>query len=552
MSFKVETKLEPINKDNAPTNEKAESCVQLQLEHLEVNLFFDGTWNSKFNSDRYNNASMEEKTNDPKFNPNSQLFGFKGEGSISFTRGPTGIDRMHRAFKSDCAHNIALYVDGSGTETPEDIKNADTFKGDNTWGAASGWNSTGVYAKLEKMLEQFKTTLDGYIQKNQTKPTEIIFNVYGFSRGAATARMFCYRIIKQRFEREITKYVKLKGIRVRLKFVGLFDTVSSIGFSHSNDVKSDGQGLDFIKDQEVTKIVHIAAMHEYRQKFNLTNIAVPVAKGYGLEFALPGCHTDIGDALGTKGEIRDEPDSTVDNKGKKKTQWYVTDRDDRKSAILLKGIKDKADPNGAVWSLNPIPALREASLAQQENDFADFKVVMDKFIERGWFQNRAQETEIFLDPDPNDLMTKEKYQQLKVDRLQISLDYPKVPTYIMLDLAKLYHAHYFDPVKLKEYSFEKSENPDELKNIYENLKQQVLLMDKQTNKLAITVLREDQTGQQPRINVIDNEVLRKRMYNRYLHWCSSRNVGMGDKIIKTNIAYIDHTVNEFYRKIVSG
>ena len=73
MSFKVETKLEPINKDNAPTNEKAESCVQLQLEHLEVNLFFDGTWNSKFNSDRYNNASMEEKTNDPKFNPNSSV-----------------------------------------------------------------------------------------------------------------------------------------------------------------------------------------------------------------------------------------------------------------------------------------------------------------------------------------------------------------------------------------------------------------------------------------------------------------------------------------------
>lgn len=552
MSFTIETKIKPINQQNAPTNPTPESCVHLQLEYLEFSLFFDGTWNSKFNSDRYNNASMVDKENNPEFNLDSQLFGINGNGSISFTRAPTGVDRMHRAYKPDCAQNVALYVDGSGTETPEDIHNPDTYKGDNTWGAASGWNSTGVYAKLEKMLKQLKTALDAYIQKHQSKPAEIIFNVYGFSRGAATARMFCHRMIKRRFKREITQYVKLKGIRVRLKFVGLFDTVSSIGFSHANDVKEDGQGLDFIKDQEVTKIVHIAAMHEYRQKFNLTNIAVPVSKGYGLEFALPGCHTDIGDGLGTKGEIRIVQDDSVDNICQEKKQWYVNDRDEEKT-ILVKSIKEKANSKGAVWSLNPIPAFHEASIAQQENDLADFKIVMDKLLERGWFKNDTNK-EIFIVPDPKDTspITNEKYQQLKVNRIQISLDYPKIPTYIMLDLCKKYHAYYFDLAKLKEYSLEKAENSEELKSFYDNLKVQVFALDEKVNKSALTELREDKTIDQPRINIQGNDVLKKTMYNRYLHWCSERTLEFSDKIIKTNIAYIDHTRNEFYRKIISG
>lgn len=75
-------------------------------------------------------------------------------------------------------------------------------------------------------------------------------------------------------------------------------------------------------------------------------------------------------------------------------------------------------------------------------------------------------------------------------------------------------------------------------------------LDAQKAKMAlIGQLRNDNISNQPRIDIIGNENLRKLMYNQCLHWCSSMN---GSPIMKVNVGQIDHTNNIFYRTIVSG
>lgn len=526
------SKLDPISATVFNTNQTENSFIELECDVLEFNLYFDGTWNSKENSNLYNNPNRPlQQRNQKEFNPKSQLLNFSlSNSSISFSRAPTGIDQMHRATTTSNPHLIALYVDGSGTETPKTLADGSKkYKGDNVIGAGTGWGSTGVYAKLETMLKQIQDALQKYIADGHKLPVSITFNVYGFSRGAATARMFCNRIIKQKDNvNQVLQYVDLVQFNVNLKFVGLFDTVSSIGFDHCNDVAADGQGLDF-DAQQISKIVHIAAAHEYRQKFNLTNIAVAVQRGYGLEFALPGCHTDIGDGLGTLGNI--------DENG----QWFVSARDDDQQCILQRAKKYVANPDISIHSRNPIPVSRAESVAKQSQQYADYAVVRENLIRDGWFQ----ENEIFERSD-------EKYQQLVIDRKQISLDYPKISTYLMIELSKKYHAYYLQEDKLKLYSIAHAEFPDELQQMYDNLKQQMLQLDSEAGKSALTELREDKKNGQPRLDIQDDEALRKKMYNRYLHWGAAMKQGRMDSIIQVNVGQIDHSSNQFYRTIVAG
>ena len=258
MSFSItKTKqTEPLSPDTHQTNDVDNSCIELECDHIELNIYSDGTWNSKENSDLYNNPDRPlAQRNDPQYNPEARIIGLDVTSSISFARAPTGVDQLHRATKMSDPHVNSLYVDGAGTETTIKLPDGSKkYTGDNMYGVGTGWGSTGVFEKLRTMLKQVQQALQNYASEGHKLTNIITFNVYGFSRGAATARMFCNRIIKQKDDlREILQYVNLQQFNVVLKFVGLFDTVSSIGFSHSNDVKANDQGLDF-DEHQVKKI----------------------------------------------------------------------------------------------------------------------------------------------------------------------------------------------------------------------------------------------------------------------------------------------------------
>ena len=71
--------------------------------------------------------------------------------------------------------------------------------------------------------------------------------MFGFSRGSASARIFANMLLNSEpLSEEIPEssrkiiFPEGKRMSVQLKFMGIFDTVSSLGFNHADD-----EGLDF-------------------------------------------------------------------------------------------------------------------------------------------------------------------------------------------------------------------------------------------------------------------------------------------------------------------
>lgn len=593
-------KKEPLNKKPAPSNTKEGSKVELEIRSIEFNVYFDGTWNSKFNSNWYNNSNWyandthivdgKEQNHDPKnTNEDKARKKYKAD-ETSFARAPTGVDQMHRAASTDDPYIIPLYVDGSGTTTPSDDPYAlddvndykgskDEMKSDSAYGSGVGRGDTGVYAKLEKMCEQIQKKLRAVNVIDVNPRHTVIFNVYGFSRGAATARMFVHRIIKEKHDELLKDYkLDLTQYTVMVKFVGLFDTVSSIGLSHTNDVKKDKQGLDFAKGAITGKIVHLVAGHEFRQKFSVTSIQQAVQSGYGFEVVLPGNHTDLGDGKGTEKSYQ----ATIKN-GVKTESWELSANQDRKTILQ----------HSSAWSpFNMITTagktifgagsevVRDQRDMEKAMNNASLEKAMQILINQGWFINAAktektvERKEIWIEEDF-------PHKMLKVNR-KLSQGYPKVPAWVMIELIKEEGAYRLKDNLLMKYAIETTQDAT-LRKIYNDIQPQVMAKWKkefktvspdatkkgslfnQTN-LFENIIKDAQkqknyifgsivnNSQQllPYVTVSDLN-LRNTMFNKYLQWSSD--VGQGafkEESVSVGLPRITPETNQFYRTVISG
>ena len=106
--------------------------------------------------------------------------------------------------------------------------------------------------------------------------------------------------------------------KVEIKFVGIFDTVSSFSAGSFNNVDSLGLRIG----GNAKKIVHLTAGDEYRKNFSLTDITSSLGNGY--ELTLPGAHSNIG---GGYGEVEDESrEMRLDERDHHiKHGWYTAD-----------------------------------------------------------------------------------------------------------------------------------------------------------------------------------------------------------------------------------
>ncbi len=128
----------------------------------------------------------------------------------------------------------------------------------------------------------------GFIH-NRRSPVTIQLDAFGFSRGAAAARYFVYQALIHETGRNIVSRLTNEGYNItdiQFKFVGLFDSVASLGRDHGDDTAE--LHLDSITS--AAQVVHLAAADEHRLNFPLTDIR---SKG-GIELFLPGVHSDIG------------------------------------------------------------------------------------------------------------------------------------------------------------------------------------------------------------------------------------------------------------------
>ncbi|ELY2018221.1 DUF2235 domain-containing protein [Flavobacterium psychrophilum] len=396
------------NPDKFKTEEKEKT--EDDAINVYVGMFFDGTGNNMDNSDtvyykKLNNGKInasdianltplkvkvdgKEKTidisdRDSYWNPYSnvaklfQLYKEKKE------------DKKDERFPEFGKHFILKqYVEGIGTKKDEP---------DDFLGSGLARNSWGILARVEEGIEK---AVKEQISKavSGKKINKIVFDVFGFSRGAAAARHFCNEVKKKAkytsemiidpydpkgriasgkqivtthaggyLGKQLSKAnVKSKGetYEIEIRFLGLFDTVVSdmiikdnlgykaggiltfinpvIGVATATaqysleDIKTKLSGLG------IKKTFHIVALDEWRENFAST----PADEGYTL--FLPGAHSDIGggyaeldkyEAIVDFFDLKVGDQTTMQEKQKVR-QFYINSRFSNEKEIKIENTYD--------------------------------------------------------------------------------------------------------------------------------------------------------------------------------------------------------------------
>ncbi|WP_244302777.1 T6SS phospholipase effector Tle1-like catalytic domain-containing protein [Pseudomonas saxonica] len=185
------------------------------------------------------------------------------------------------------------------------------------------------YARRKAVLEGPIRELQQKVElQNRLKTAPLIkamrLYVYGFSRGAAEARAFANwleALTKVEVEGE-TCYL-FAGLPISIAFMGLFDTVASVGVAYLAPFASGHMGWadDSLRlsDSEVflERCVHLVSAHEQRACFPLDSIRrkarpddplCPSTYRNGtVEYLYPGMHSDVGGGYppGDQGKSRE-------------------------------------------------------------------------------------------------------------------------------------------------------------------------------------------------------------------------------------------------------
>lgn len=216
---------------------------------VSVGIFFDGTGNNGVNA----TSSKKPPNNNESY-----------YGAI------TNVYKLFNLFIG----NQKKYIEGIGTLTGAE---------DSSFAMATCKNPVGYvgYSSDDKLAEAYAFIDE--IMADQAK--EYQFYVYGFSRGSMLARNFCYELLKPD-----------SGIQgnIKVKFLGVFDTVQSTPFNDYNVVLLP----------EVENALHFCAVNECRYFFPLTGIfesssnmqdaKSDVNNSVWKEIFIPGAHADVG------------------------------------------------------------------------------------------------------------------------------------------------------------------------------------------------------------------------------------------------------------------
>lgn len=279
----------------------------------------------------------------------------------------TNVARMWNC----CNKNYRIYIEGIGTlDRQKDISAGFQF----------GSGDTGIRGKVRRGCYELAKKINEKLPKKTDEVIKVTLDVFGFSRGATAARNFLYEVnvsnkreedtkLGKRFERtgkrpsnegnrygyneyayfyydkdsvrvnidffEEDKWPKygylgyyllkeginpkiLDKIRLEIRFVGIYDTVSSYeefgnisgldlldkGIQHSKKsfFDDDVEQLQLNNLGKFQKAVHFTAMNEHRENFALTKMRVENC----IEKTFPGVHCDIGGAYETGTEYVDE------------------------------------------------------------------------------------------------------------------------------------------------------------------------------------------------------------------------------------------------------
>ena len=291
---------------------------------ITVGIFIDGTKNNRYNSRaRINwekkrlgeNAESYSETAHLKVYAKSEAdvagtnkFEFEGEkyeykyGEGSYENDPSNPAILFDHYDKN-ATTAKVYVEGIGTETlaDEDGK-VEHYESDSAfWGPGLGKGVTGIKARVKRAVELTVGEILKKVKPGDEVIGTLILDVFGFSRGAASARYFAHEITKPSSRGLTSTQTPTNGLlgemltekeitfdQLVIRFAGLFDTVAHYGVTQRNDIDQ----LDLNAITKAKHILHITGSDEHRANFNLSRIQKSVNH---IELNLPGVHSDIGD-----------------------------------------------------------------------------------------------------------------------------------------------------------------------------------------------------------------------------------------------------------------
>lgn len=238
------------------------------VEHRNIIVLMDGTWNDETGKD--------------------------GDGVV------TNIVKLYRCLGADTDTQITRYFRGVGN--------------DDDYGAFLQ-KLGGFAGASEKSIrdDAYSTVVKEY------RPGDHIF-IFGFSRGAASARMLASQINREGIPEEITIYSKSKASKTTrnienrfhryeatdekvedyehppVQFLGVWDTVDAFGIPFSMKLlKLDFQEKNLFKNKTIApniqQVLHLVSIDETRNPF------IPTLMNWDKkikEIWFPGVHSDIG------------------------------------------------------------------------------------------------------------------------------------------------------------------------------------------------------------------------------------------------------------------
>ncbi|HEF4762992.1 TPA: DUF2235 domain-containing protein [Pseudomonas putida] len=301
-------------------NSKGQSQRYDCCHSLHISLFFDGTNNNEFNDTKRNHPSNIAKLFHASLRgENAEKKGYfsyympgvgtpfpeigeldYSEDGLKFATG--GEDRINWALMS-LAHALTFAL------TNDELSKADrkkAVKDMSTW--RKPLMSMLGEGKRRRVMKGLLGELDKCKDKSRLpKVLGIKLYIYGFSRGAAEARTFV-TWLSQLFDTPTGAELpeqRLIGLPVSVEFLGVLDTVASVGIAHAApffaghmDWADDSQLLpDAAKFPKFVKCCrHFVAAFEQRSCFPLDSIRNEDGQ-YPLnayEVVYPGVHSDVG------------------------------------------------------------------------------------------------------------------------------------------------------------------------------------------------------------------------------------------------------------------
>ena len=168
---------------------------------------------------------------------------------------------------------------------------------------------TGTYdpSTFAKLLDDYEQRLIKILtQYGNNLPTlrKIRLSVFGFSRGAAEARAWVNMVTHRWSVNGVAKTASCKGISLQIDFLGIFDTVASVGLVQITPNVTgghfEGHGAWAHESMmpvpaNVRRCAHLVAALEVRGSFPLDSVCQNgMLPPYCKEIVYPGVHSDVG------------------------------------------------------------------------------------------------------------------------------------------------------------------------------------------------------------------------------------------------------------------